>query len=113
MVSISGVSCLQKRVAILLLQAVVSLEEMRVTAVGVKMPLMMQGQPNWSNRDTMNTLSTTCPHRLQIARGTIFQGNVQLIRAESECDVQRTTEHRAALKSSLHGVLRLWCSVIL
>jgi hypothetical protein len=68
------------RVAILLLQAVVVLqagmEEMRVTVVGVKMLVMIQGQLNWNSKSMMNPTFTTSHQHLQIVRGAIFQGNI-------------------------------------
>jgi hypothetical protein len=80
MLLLLGVECLQMRVAILVLQAVVGLqagmEGMRVMVVGVKMLVMTGGQPNWSSKSMMTTVSTTCHQHLQIARGVIFQGNI-------------------------------------
>jgi hypothetical protein len=97
------------RAAILLLKAVVSLqanmEEMRVMVVEVKMLVMIWGQPKWSSKNMMNTVFTTCPQNLQIARGANLQGNVQLIRIEIECEILRITEHRMPLKFSPHRVL--------
>jgi hypothetical protein len=97
---------MQKRVATLLLQAAASLQagmqEMRVMVAEVKKLLMTQGQPDWSTKDTTTSVSITSPHHLRIARGTIFQGTAQLIRAESGCQMLGTAEHTIDRLGSLH-----------
>jgi hypothetical protein len=104
------------RVAILLPQATVGLqarmEEMRVMVVGVKMLVRIQAESSKSSKDIMNTVSTTCPQHLLIATRTTFQGNIQIIRTDNECEMLRTSEHREPFNSSLHAVLRLCCPVM-